>query len=251
MVHFPAGTLHPPQTTAWSWNVVNETWERPPTGDNPGPRLQHNTLDSCSHNNSIPSPFHTTALHQIWDEHNKERYVALWCYWTELWKLAQATHQLTTQASIVSAVTSFGTGHALEGNTEPNHQGFYSKHKGSRPCPCQGCTDQRGDLAQHPVQSLDTVTPITPPIQGDDGQHTLRIDLMCNHTENSPHIKKYWTHRVYTGILPLKKPLQIRSDQISCSVVSDSLRPHESQHTRPPCPSPAPRVYSNSCASSQ
>ena len=33
---------------------------------------------------------------------------------------------------------------------------------------------------------------------------------------------------------------QIRSDQISHSVVSDSLRPHESQHTRPPCPSPTP-----------
>ena len=32
----------------------------------------------------------------------------------------------------------------------------------------------------------------------------------------------------------------------SCSVVSDSLRPHESQHTRPPCPSPPPRVYPNS-----
>ena len=31
------------------------------------------------------------------------------------------------------------------------------------------------------------------------------------------------------------------------SVVSYSLRPHESQHTRPPCPSPTPRVYSNSC----
>ena len=31
---------------------------------------------------------------------------------------------------------------------------------------------------------------------------------------------------------------QIRSDQISHSVVSDSLRPHESQHARPPCPSP-------------
>ena len=30
--------------------------------------------------------------------------------------------------------------------------------------------------------------------------------------------------------------LSIRSDQISCSVVSDSLRPQESQHTRPPCP---------------
>ena len=35
----------------------------------------------------------------------------------------------------------------------------------------------------------------------------------------------------------------IRSDQISCSVVSDSLRPHESQHARPPCPSPTPGVH--------
>ena len=31
------------------------------------------------------------------------------------------------------------------------------------------------------------------------------------------------------------------------SVVSDSLRPHGLQHTRPPCPSPTPGVYSNSC----
>ena len=31
------------------------------------------------------------------------------------------------------------------------------------------------------------------------------------------------------------------------SVVSDSLRPHESQHTRPPCPTPSPGVHSNSC----
>ena len=36
------------------------------------------------------------------------------------------------------------------------------------------------------------------------------------------------------------------SVQFSLSVVSDSLRPHESQHTRPPCPSPTPRVYPNS-----
>ena len=44
--------------------------------------------------------------------------------------------------------------------------------------------------------------------------------------------------------------VQFSSVQFSCSVVSDSLRPCESQHTRPPCPSPAPRVYSNSCPSS-
>ena len=41
------------------------------------------------------------------------------------------------------------------------------------------------------------------------------------------------------------------SVQFSCSVVSDSLRPHESQHTRPPYPPPAPRVYPNSCPSSR
>ena len=33
--------------------------------------------------------------------------------------------------------------------------------------------------------------------------------------------------------------------------MSDSLRPHESQHARPPCPSPTPGVHSDSCASSQ
>ena len=37
------------------------------------------------------------------------------------------------------------------------------------------------------------------------------------------------------------------SVQFSCSVVSDSLRSHESQHVRPPCPSPTPGVHSNSC----
>ena len=41
------------------------------------------------------------------------------------------------------------------------------------------------------------------------------------------------------------------SDQISRSVVSDSLRPHESQHARPPCPSPTPGVHPDSHPSSQ
>ena len=34
--------------------------------------------------------------------------------------------------------------------------------------------------------------------------------------------------------------------QFSCSVVSNSLRPHELQHARPPCPSPTPGVHSDS-----
>ena len=45
--------------------------------------------------------------------------------------------------------------------------------------------------------------------------------------------------------------LLIDSVQFSHSVVSDSLKPHELQHTRPPCPSPTPRACSNLCLSSQ
>ena len=41
------------------------------------------------------------------------------------------------------------------------------------------------------------------------------------------------------------------SVQFSRSVMSDSLQPHELQHTRPPCPSPAPGVYPNPCPSSR
>ena len=41
------------------------------------------------------------------------------------------------------------------------------------------------------------------------------------------------------------------SVQFSRSVMSDSLRPHESQHARPPCPSPTPGVHSDSSPSSQ
>ena len=40
--------------------------------------------------------------------------------------------------------------------------------------------------------------------------------------------------------------LQFSSAQFSRSVISDSLQPHESQHAKPPCPSPTPGVYSNS-----
>ena len=43
----------------------------------------------------------------------------------------------------------------------------------------------------------------------------------------------------------------ISSVQFSRSVVSDSLWPHESHHARPPCPSPTPRVHSESCPLSQ
>ena len=43
----------------------------------------------------------------------------------------------------------------------------------------------------------------------------------------------------------------VQSVQFSHSVMSNSLRPHGPQHARPPCPSPTPRVYSNSCSLSR
>ena len=49
---------------------------------------------------------------------------------------------------------------------------------------------------------------------------------------------KYYKRRLYNIIM--------YSVQFSHSVMSDSLQPHGLQHTRPPCPSPTPRVYSNS-----
>ena len=52
-----------------------------------------------------------------------------------------------------------------------------------------------------------------------------------------------------SALLTIPKPLC--SVQFSCSVLSNFLWPHESQHTSPPCPSPTPRVHSNSCPSSR
>ena len=47
----------------------------------------------------------------------------------------------------------------------------------------------------------------------------------------------YWIHTIISWF---------SSVQFSCSFVSKSLRPHESQYARPPCPSPTPGVHSNS-----
>ena len=54
-----------------------------------------------------------------------------------------------------------------------------------------------------------------------------------------------------TGLFNVLVHIPISSVQLSHSVVSDSVSPHESQHARPPCPSPTPGVYSNSCPSSR
>ena len=64
--------------------------------------------------------------------------------------------------------------------------------------------------------------------------------------------KKTPTNIEFCILQKWKKKYFLRQiDQISHLVVSYSLQPHESQHARPPCPSPTPRVHSDSRPSSQ
>ena len=60
------------------------------------------------------------------------------------------------------------------------------------------------------------------------------------------------SHEIKRHLLFGRKVMtNLSSVHFSRLVVSSSLRPHELQHARPPCPSTAPRVHSNSCPSSQ
>ena len=59
--------------------------------------------------------------------------------------------------------------------------------------------------------------------------------------------RRYWLAFIFRLFLYST----VSSVQFSLWVVSDSLRPHESQHARPPCPSPTPGVHSDSRPSSQ
>ena len=61
---------------------------------------------------------------------------------------------------------------------------------------------------------------------------------------------KFWITLFITKNSMLTHKEVHSSVQFSRSVVSDSLRPHESQHARPPCPSPTPRVHADSRPSS-
>ena len=54
-----------------------------------------------------------------------------------------------------------------------------------------------------------------------------------------------WDAKEHTAYVSSRRLMV--SVQFSHSVVSDPLRPHEPQHTRPPCPLPTPGVYPNSC----
>ena len=74
--------------------------------------------------------------------------------------------------------------------------------------------------------------------------HLASSALRCHHLT----AKRFW---VVGSSDDGEHMLAISSIQFSCSVVSDTLRLHESQHTWLPCPSPTPGVHSDSHPSSQ
>ena len=57
-------------------------------------------------------------------------------------------------------------------------------------------------------------------------------------------------HLTYSPAVATVSLSGLSSVQFSCSIMSNSLWPHESQHAKPPCPSPSPGVHSNSRPSS-
>ena len=68
-------------------------------------------------------------------------------------------------------------------------------------------------------------------------------------------VAKSWTQQsnftfTFSRLIQWFLSASAQFSQFSLSVVSDPLRPHESQHARPPCPSPTPRVHSDSRPSS-
>ena len=75
-----------------------------------------------------------------------------------------------------------------------------------------------------------------------------------NHSKFASYSGTFLSPRVFCRVLFTSHSyysVLFSSLQFSLSAVSDSLWPHESQHTKPPCASPTLRVYSNSCPSSR
>ena len=99
-----------------------------------------------------------------------------------------------------------------------------------------------------------------------DGQYQNQIDYILFSQDGEAQFsqqKQDWeltVAQIMNSLLPIfrfklkkveKTTRPFSSVQFSCSVMSDSLRPNELQHSRLPCPSPAPGVHSNSRPSSQ
>ena len=108
----------------------------------------------------------------------------------------------------------------------------------------------------------DTTEQLTPshfhfsPFFTQEGHLSVSLSSLLVYTLNIPitplfHLDCYNSHLALHRLTQCSASFPFSSVQFSRSVMSDSLRPHESQHARPPCPSPTPRVYPSSYALSR
>ena len=93
----------------------------------------------------------------------------------------------------------------------------------------------------------------TPSSRGSIPTQWLNPSLLCllHWQVSSLPLSQMRTHLTFVKYVKSTNISIILSVQFSFSVVSDSLLPHEPQHARPPCPSPTPGVYPNTCPSSR
>ena len=86
---------------------------------------------------------------------------------------------------------------------------------------------------------------------GQDQSVTSKPGQLTNACRQTPDLLELFPDRagIWWWTVPVS-PCRLNTVQFS-SVASDSLRPHESQHARPPCPSSTPGVHSDSRPSSQ
>ena len=96
------------------------------------------------------------------------------------------------------------------------------------------------------VWSLD----LEDPLEKEKATHSHILAWKIPWKEDPGRLSGSWGHKESDTTQGLSRR-HVSSVQFSCSVMSDSLRPHEPQHTRPPCPSSTPGAHPNPCPSSQ
>ena len=97
--------------------------------------------------------------------------------------------------------------------------------------------------------NLDSITELWRGLEGHK-KGTANLECVCSVPQLCPMISWAVACQAPLSMVILQATiLNWNSVQFSCSVVSDSLRPRESQHAMPPYPSQTPRVYWNSCLS--
>ena len=128
-------------------------------------------------------------------------------------------------------------------------------------------TSMKGEINSNTIIVGDFTTPLTPIDRLTKQKISKEVQTLNDTVDQLDLIEIYRTFHPKTmnftffssahgtfsridHILGHKSSLQFSSVQFSHSVVSDSLRAHESQHARPPCPSPSPGVHSDSHPSS-